>query len=375
LNPSSEKPLLVQVITTLGGGGAEREVARFAPMLYDNGPYRVVVCCVMGSGGFVGDVEKCGVEVVVLNERKRSAPVIAGQLLRFLRKRKPVIVHSHMVSWAPMTAKLAGVPAIVVTEHGLHESRRSIGVFVEIINNFFVDRVVAVADAVREYRIKRWHTPAAKIVTIPNAVRVTPVLGPAEVAAKKQELVIPHDALVVGMAGRLEAIKGWNYFIDSCAQIAKVEPSSRFLVVGDGPVRGEIEDQVKRLQLSDHVHVLGFRDDVRELMRVMDVVCLSSLTEGTPITILEAMACARPAVVTDVGGCAQVVIDGVTGFVVPPRDPAALADATLKLLRDADLARRMGEAGLERVLDHYSVETNLKNWLDLYALVLRRKGQ
>lgn len=371
----SGRPLMVQVITTLGGGGAERELARFARVLNDNGPFEVVVCCIMGRGGFADEVEQAGVEVDVLHEGKRPPPVMAMSLLSFLRSRRPVIVHSHMVSWVPIVAKLAGVPAVVLSEHGLVEWRSAIGVFVDVVNNAFADKVVAVAEAVRKYRIERWKTPAAKVVTIPNAVETFPLLDDAAISAKKGSLGVSLQSPVIGMVGRLEPIKGWNYFLDSAALIVKDDPSCHVLIVGDGPVRGELEEQIRSLHLTENVHMLGFRDDVRELMQVMDVVCLSSLTEGTPITILEAMSCRRAVVVTDVGGCADVVRHGETGLVVPPREPVAFAAAVKDILSDSALAERMGDAGLSRVREVYSIETNLKMWLEIYSEALASKGR
>ncbi len=371
---SDSRPLIVQVITTLGGGGAEREVARFAKTLHQTGAYRVVVCCIMGRGSYADDVERSGVQVVVLNEGKRPSHVMARDLFGFFKKVRPTVAHTHMIGWAPAVAKLAGVPVIVQSEHGLHEWRNTLGIWGDSFGMAFADKVVAVAEAVRKYRVERWKVSSSKVIAIPNCVEAIASMSPQEIAAKKSELGLPPDVVTIGMAGRLLPIKGWNYFIDSAAEVLKQAPECRFVLIGDGPLREELQGQIDRMGLGANVSMLGFREDVRQLMQVMDIVCLSSLTEGTPITILEAMACGKPAVVTDVGGCSQVVQDGVTGFVVQPRDVLAFSVATLKLVQDPALRRSMGEAGLNRVLGEYSVCTNLNRWMRLYYDIAATKG-
>jgi len=367
-------PLVVQVIPTLGGGGAEREVARVAPVLKASGEFDVVVCCLMGRGGFADSVEEAGVEVVVLHEHKILPPALAWDLMRFLRDRKPQIVHSHLVRWAPAVAKLARLPVAIMSEHGWSPKRGPLGVLFDRANIHFADRVVAVSEATRQIRIGKWRTPASKLVTIPNAVDIDGMPLPVNAEAKKQCLGIPQHVPVVGTIGRLVLIKGHEHFVAAAAELHRSNPSCHFLVVGDGPCRGSLEEQAKALGLSSRMHFLGFREDAREIIQILDVVCLSSLSEGTPITILEAMACAKPAVVTSVGGCPEVVVDGKTGFVVPPRDPGKLAQALLKLVQDPALARAMGEAGCRRVRMEYSVEVNLRRLTDLYRGALREKG-
>lgn len=369
------KPLVVQVITTLGGGGAEREVARVSPIINASGEFEVVVCCVMGRGCFADSVEEAGVEVVVLHEGKQFSPLMARNLARFLKERKPAIAHSHLLRWGSTVAKLACVPTAIMTEHGWSPPRGKVGVLFDRANIKFADRVVAVSEATRQIRISKWKTPADKVVTIPNAVDVDAIRVPIDIKAKKDDLGIPNDALLVGIVGRLLPIKGHEYFISAAAELAKTRPQCRFLVIGDGPNRESLQAHAKSLGLKEKLIFLGFRDDVREIIQLLDVACLSSISEGTPITILEAMACSKPTVVTDVGGCPEVVQNGVTGYVVPPRDPVALSKAIDQILSDSALAGQMGEAGLARVRSEYSVQTNLSRLIELYRSTMLRSNR
>lgn len=368
-----KRPVIVQVIPTLGGGGAEREVARVSSVLNEHGDFEIVVYCPMGRGSFADVVEKAGVEVVVEHEGKRPSHIMARDMIRFLRNRKPAIAHSHLLRWGPTVAKIAGVPAAIMTEHGWSPKRGRVGVIWDRANIAFADRVVAVSEATREIRIKKWKTPAHKVVTIPNAVEVDAPLSAQEVTEKKISLGLPLDVPVAGIIGRLHPIKGHEYFIKAAELALKQRPDCHFIIAGDGPCKEELEAAICSAGLTERVHMLGFRDDVREIIQTLDVACLSSLSEGTPITILEAMAYAKPAVVTRVGGCPEVVLDGITGIVAPPCDPSSLSDAILQVINDPTMALRMGEAGLQRVQNEYSVEKNLSRLIDLYNTVLAEK--
>lgn len=365
-----KKPLLIQTIATLGGGGGEREVARVSKSIKQGGNFDVVVCCVMGRGSFADDVEKAGIEVVVLNEQKKSSLSMMKDLYRFLRQRKPDIVHSHLLRWGPPVARLARVPVVLSTEHGWNPPRGRFGIIFDRTNNLFADRVIGVSEATRLMQIKKWQMPADRVVTIPNAIDTTDFSRPIDEAAKRVELGIKLDSPVIATTGRLVDIKAQHLFIEAAAEVLKAHPEAVFLIIGEGPRRQELENLANDLRLGDHVRFLGFRNDVRELIRIFDIACLSSISEGTPITILEAMACGKPAVVTNVGGCPEVVLDGKTGRVVPPGDSTKLAEAIDYLLANSDVAKKMGEAGREHAETEYSETANLEKLTKLYTSLL-----
>ena len=371
---TKQKPLVVQIIPTLGLGGAEREVARLPGILNERSPYRVMVCCLWGRGVFAEELEKAGIEVAVLSERKGSMPVNMWRLLRFLRERKPLIAHSHLLRWSPLIAKLAGVPVAVMSEHNWTPKPKWYNILYERMNTYFADKVIAVAEVVRKQRIERWHIPADKVVLLPSSIDPHSEIPSVSPAAKRAELGIPDGAPIVSTAGRLVQQKRQDQLIDAALEVLKVSPDCRFLILGDGPLRGSLEAQIHRMGLETRVHMLGFRSDAREIMQITDVFCLSSDWEGTPMTVMEAMACRKPVVVTAVGGCPDVVRDGGTGYVVPPRDPRALAEAILKLLDEPELAKRMGDAGFDHLQAEYSVEVNLSRLLKLYEDALSEKG-
>ncbi len=168
--------------------------------------------------------------------------------------------------------------------------------------------------------------------------------------------------------------KGHASLIDATVQILEKFPNTKVLLVGDGPRRSQMENKVSALALSDTIIFTGIRQDVREILPLFDLFVLPSLSEGLPVSILEAMAASKPVVATYVGGVPEAVVDGVTGLLVPPRDPTALAQAIVHLLGDPDLRQQMGQAGRERVLEHFSVERMVERTQNLYEQLLVAKS-
>jgi glycosyltransferase involved in cell wall biosynthesis len=170
------------------------------------------------------------------------------------------------------------------------------------------------------------------------------------------ELWLPTDAPVVGCVGALVAHKGHRHLIEAAASVVKEVPDARFVILGEGTLRQTLQHRIEQLHLERHVFMPGFRTDAVALLRSFDLFVMPSETEGLGTSILDAMACGKAVIGTRAGGIAEVVDDGITGILVPPADPARLADAIVALLRDPDRRARMGEAGLARVREKFTVE-------------------
>ena len=180
---------------------------------------------------------------------------------------------------------------------------------------------------------------------------------------------------MVGSLGRLHPQKGFSDLLTAFAQVRQRIPSVRLFVAGDGELRDDLEAQARSLGMAAVVTFAGVRADVSEVLAALDVFVLPSLWEGMPNAVLEAMASGLPVVATAVGGTPEVVVDGVTGLLVPPQDPGALAQAIGHLLRDPDLRRRMGRAGRRRVEEHFDVRETVRQVESLYETLLREKGR
>jgi glycosyltransferase involved in cell wall biosynthesis len=227
-----------------------------------------------------------------------------------------------------------------------------------------VDGFLAISRAVRD-RLVADGIPARKIEVVHEGVDVE--RGAAAPSGNVHAaLFLPTHAPVVGTVGALVAQKNHHTLIDAAALVVRAVPDARFVILGDGELRPALEEQIRHKHLERHVFLAGFRADVPELMKDFDVFALSSIQEGLCTSLVDAMAAAKPAVATAVGGVPEVVADGETGFLVPPRDHPALAEKIVRLLTDEPLRRRMGEAGLARARRLFTVERMVEQTAAVY---------
>ena len=235
------------------------------------------------------------------------------------------------------------------------------------------DRVVCVSEAVREVVLKREGLDERRVVVIKNGV--DPIEeGTRDGASARRELGIPEDHLVVGMVANYNRpVKGVSYLLDAIPAIVSEIPSARFLLVGGGTrERPALRKKAKALGIERFVNYLGHRKDVHRFYETMDISVLTSLSEGLSVTLLESMSHGLPVVATNVGGNPEVVVDGRTGYIVPPKDARSLADRIVHLLRDPGLRLRMGEEGRRRVERDFQLRDVANRYLDLYRSIIQR---
>jgi glycosyltransferase involved in cell wall biosynthesis len=192
----------------------------------------------------------------------------------------------------------------------------------------------------------------------------------APVAALHEELWLPQGSPIVGNIAALVPHKGQRHLVEAAALVVRQVPDARFVIAGEGELRTHLEAQIKHLGLEKHVLLTGFRPDVLSLLKAFDIFVMSSVTEGLGTSLLDAMACGKPIVATRAGGIPEVVVDGETGFLVPPRDHHAMADAIVRLLQDPALRERMGAAGLTRVRKRFTSEVMVSNTVRVYQRLL-----
>jgi glycosyltransferase involved in cell wall biosynthesis len=237
----------------------------------------------------------------------------------------------------------------------------------------FADCVLVNADAIRERLIEQGYDPS-KIVVIRNGIALSNFARRERSAVLRSELGFPPSARLVAVFSRLNPMKGVEYFLDAASIVAERFPDVRFLVAGDGGSRKELEDRARRLGLEARIVFTGFRSDVRELLSEAAISVLPSLSEGTSNTLLESMAAGLPVVATQVGGNPEVIEDGVSGLLVPPRDSAEIAAAVGRLLEDEGFARRLGQAGMRRVSELFSLSGSVQQTEHLYQRLIEVKG-
>lgn len=359
---------LLLVVDSLETGGAERHVADLATSLASRG-YEVTVACSVG-GTFASSLERMGVAVRPLARtlvKRRLSVGFARALRRLLRAEPFDLVHAHVYASAGAAALATlgtGVP-LVVTEHteGAWKQRRH-----RHASRFVYRRanvVIAVSAAIRDLLAERYGVPAGKLACVPPGVAPLPARRPS-----KRATTAGRDGVLVGRVARLQPEKAVDVFLEAAARVAAAVPHARFLVVGDGPARDELEALAAALGIDHRVDFLGAIDDARDLIADLDVLVVSSRSEGSPLVALEAMQAGVPVVASAIGGIPDQIEHGRSGLLVSPDAPDELAAAMVELLADPVRARALGEAGRRRALALFSYPEMVARIDRIYALAL-----
>ena len=337
----------------------------------DRSRYTLTVVCPSRDVRTVTRLGATGVNVVPLPMSRFDNRAAAVALVRLLRSQRTHLLHVHSQEaavWGRIAAKLAGVPAVVYTPHTIETRhrhlRRLLYYWLERCLGLFTDTLISVSTSQRLRLEELRVMPAERIVTIYNGINAERFQVPVN-GALRQELG-GADGALVAQIGRLHEQKGPHIFLQAAALILRQCPDVTFLLVGEGPLAGELQVLAQQLGLRNRVRFLGWRDDMPQILATVDVGVLSSLWEGLPYTLLEIMAAGKPMVSTDADGCGEAVLDSETGFIVPRRDPSALAQAILTLLEKPDLAKEMGKKGRKRVIEHFSLEAMIEKTETVY---------
>jgi glycosyltransferase involved in cell wall biosynthesis len=363
--PPQAAARVLLVIDELDIGGTEQQILELVRALPGQ-RYVPIVCC-FRPGRKAEEIASLGVRVVHLPKRSRIDLRLVLALIRLMRAERADIVHTFLIGanlWGRLAAVLAGVPTVIASE-------RNVGIWEDPVKRHLgrllarvTQRIVANAEAVRAYLVARGLDPR-RVVTIRNGVDPGRFETPLDVAAVRRSLgVTAGDALAIVVA-RLEPQKGHDTVIEAAAALSQRWPRLRFLFVGGGSREAELPALVERRGLRGRILFTGFRTDSADLIRAADLSVLVSTKEGLSNTLLESLAAGRPVIASRVGGNPEVVSPDV-GFLVPPRDPQALAEALAAALSDPARAARMGARGRELVRQNFSVERMVTETAALY---------
>jgi len=368
---------VLHLIDGLNVGGAEVLLCDLAIGLVQRG-YRISIgYCTPGP--LVDYLASHDLSLTHMPYKTRADPSLLFKMLHLIHSDPPQIVHTHLFKsdfYGRLAARIAGVPVVVSTLHNADIWARywPLGTLYGVTAHF-VDRLIAVSEDVGKYHIAKSGISAGKLTVIENGVDVRRFDGMQAAGNKvREEFGINQEAIVFGIIGRLKPQKDHVTFLKAAAQILREVPAARFLIVGDGPLRVELETLAKRLGLFPALVFTGLRNDIPAVMAALDVLVFSSRWEGLPVTLLEGMAAGKPVVATAIDGINGVALPDLTALLVAPDDPSGLALACIKLSTRPDLRLRMGMAGYERVLSHYSLERMINQTAGLYDRLLREHG-
>jgi glycosyltransferase involved in cell wall biosynthesis len=352
------------LITELEIGGAEKALFELATRL-DRTRFEPTVACLSGRGPIGDRLREKGIEVILIDMRGWWDLGAWLRLRRALRANRPHVLHSFLFH-ANLVGSLAAVGSGIgmkIASIRVEEPRRR-HLWLQCLTQGLTDVFTCVSESARQYTHRRAHVPLHKLVVVPNGVDPSecdlPVLAPPP------EWRLPEGAPVVAFVGRLDRQKNPLLLLRAAARVLRDAPETVFAFAGKGPLETRCRAEADRLNISASVRWLGWQSDIRPLLATMDLLALPSCWEGMPNVILEAMACGKPAVATNVGGCAELIVEGETGFLAPPGDEAALAERILRLLRDPALRRRLGAAARERVKREFSLSAMVRGNESLY---------
>lgn len=366
-------PTIGQVLHTMRTGGAEVLAARLAQKL--SGKFRFVFFCLDERGELGEALQSEGFPVHVLGRRPGLDWRCSLRLARLARQEGVDLLHAHQYTpfFYAITARCRyRRPPVLFTEHGRHfpdhpRKKRM------LLNRLLLcerDRVIGVGEAVRQALIANEGIPASRVSVIYNGIDTAAFNGPAA-SGVRQELGIDAKALIVLQVARLDYLKDHATAVRTLERVVRQRPDTCLVLVGEGPEREGIERLVAERKLGTSVRLVGLRTDVARFYRAADVFLLTSISEGIPLTVIEAMAAGLPVVGTAVGGMAEVVVDGETGFLVPSGNDAELAGRVVRLAAAPELGEQMGRAGRIRAQAQFSEATMHARYQALYEEMLR----
>lgn len=365
---------VTHLVFSLSAGGLENGVVnlcnRLDPEIFDTS------ICVLEGGGELED--RLDRERVKLYEVRRhfgndpSVPLrIAGQLWR----RGADILHTH--NWVTLVegsaaTTLARVPVLIHGEHGYPMEERARNVKVQrFLWSKAVTQLLSVSGELAEAMSKLTGLSRDLIEVLPNGVDTTKFQPqPADRANLRAQFGLPAEGIMIGMVARLVPVKNHAGAIDALARLRQQGIDAHLVLAGRGELETPLREQARAENVEDVVHFLGFRDDIDQVYNALDIFLLNSHREGMSNTIVEAMACGVPVVASDVGANAESIVEGETGFLVPPDAPEELAAALGKLV-DAELRARFATAARRRIEENFSIASMVQRYSDLYVRLTR----
>lgn len=357
--------------TDLAVGGAENQLRQMAIRLRSKG-WGVAVVSMMEPEAYVDELSNAGIPVTSLNMiRGRPDPRAIWRLRRAIDKFQPGIVHSHMIHanmLARVTRVVSQTRALVCTAHNLVEGNRLVDLAYRLTDRL-ADRTTHVSRVGLERYLAVGAVSPSRAMWVPNGIDISRFRTSSEDRALMRRAIdIPQDAFLWLTVAQFRPQKAYDRLIRAFAEV----PHSRLVIVGEGPLRPRMMDLASRLHLLDRITFLGRRGDVESLMRAADAFVFSSNWEGLPLVLLEAAASGLPIVSTDVGGCREIVADGVSGHLTPQGDKAALATSMRELMAEPpEVLLAMGAEGRRRVEATYDIENVIPQWEELYVNLLR----
>jgi glycosyltransferase involved in cell wall biosynthesis len=382
--------VIIPITRLIVGGAQETVIETCAFINQDRFATQIIAGQQTGpEGELISEVHNKGIPLTIVPEIVREVNPVKDliatlKLVKIFKREQPHIVHTHSSKtgiigrWA---ARIARVPVIVHTVHGWahHPYQKAfvlgMYIFLERTTVPFTDRLIAVSTLNVEKGLKDRIGTRDRYTVIHSCINIEQFsCTSTDSALLKKSLGLNASGPVVGTVSRLSQQKNPLDFVKMAALVKKQIPEAQFLFVGDGPLRADTEALIRELNLQKDIVLAGLRKDVPDLLRCMDIFTLTSLWEGLPRVIPQAMVARLPVVANNIDGNAEIIQDGINGFLINPGDTAGMADRVVQLLKNQELKNRISEKGHETALKEFSLHDMVKKIAALYEELLSIKG-
>lgn len=339
----------------------------------DRKKYKVFAVCLREGGPYESKLKAIGVEVKNFDMKSLLDVRIIFSLVRYIKQNGIDIVETAVFPsdvYGRISAKLAGVPIIISTMHRVEDHKQEpiyrALFFADTLTMSLTTRLIAVSRAGKRYLVS-WHKiQPKKISVIYNGLDADDYKLSIDRDEYKAALGIDRDIPTIVFVGRLVELKGVSFLLKAAASILKDGVSVQFVLAGDGPLKERLIEEARVLGISEHVHFIGFRKDIPKILSITDILVVPSLWEGLPLTVLEAMFAGKAIIATRVGGIPEAITDGECGILICPRDVNAISDGILRLIKNPEKRKQLGDNAKQKAMQYFGVERMVNEYTNIY---------
>lgn len=365
---------IAHILHSMNVAGAEKVVYDIVTGL--GGTFKFSVFCLESVGPLGEELMQKSVLVKALGRKPGIDFSLIKKLAQEIKKNKINIIHAHQYTpyfYGVLAAILAGKCKVIFTEHGRHypDERRPKRVIFNQILNIFTHSITGVSRFSTDSLVAYEAFSKRKMQVIYNGIRTELFDVGVDRDAKRKELGLNSEDKVIGIIARLQPVKDHAMLLRAFQRVCSQMPQAKLLVIGDGQLRQQLEILAQSLDIAQNTRFLGVRRDIPELLKILDVFVLSSLSEATSVTLLETMAAGVPIVATRVGGTPEIVLEGKTGLLVPRQDDQAMSVALIEMLNNLNKAKEMGVAGKKRVHELFTLDKMNHSYSKLYSSLMK----
>jgi len=365
------KKKILFIIYSLEIGGSEQLVFDIVKNLPLN-KYEPYICTLTKIGVLGEDLERRGFKVYCLNRRGKFDLLAFFKLIKLIKNLKINIIHTHRFTanlWGRVAGLIVGTKVIISTEHGIDSYKGKVRIFLDRLLAKYTSTLIAVSNDIKDFLTTKHKIPNAKIKVIENGVDIERILRIDSDKLLQNDRIsklFKDNLIKIGIIGRLEPVKGHKYFLEAAKKWIFHNHNARFFIIGNGSLYHEINDFIKDRGLVNDIILTGARSDIPAILRKLDILVISSISEGLPITLLEAMAAKKAIIATKVGAIPDVLTNGLNGILVEPENAEQIYNAINKLLNHPHLIHTLGENAYRRIRERFDILNTIKQYEEVY---------